>query len=268
MIDSLMRTIGLGVVVLVLAAVACGGDDGGDGDGDGDGDIGTAFRITTLNLRDPHTFALNGGIDVTNMVDTLISDGITMDADNPADGILDLSILTVFSPLDQAGASTPMQVVFADCTDPPSSTSCSPTADTTPVDSTATNGGDPCLDILPDTTTAEFMPPVALPPAPCFSSDAEAFDVQLGEIVLAMEDARIAGSYTGDPATQIVTGLIRGFVTQQTADAALIPDDVVLVGGMPVSSLLRDQDKDVGPGGADGWYFYLNFVADPVAFTP
>lgn len=259
-----MRTPLLFSLVSTLA-IACGGDDGGGGDGDGDV-TPTAYRITSLNLRDPHTFAL-GSLDVTDMVDGLIADGITMDADDPPDGNLDLSITVVMLPLDQAGGSTPMQVVFADCTAPQSSTECAPDPDTAPVDSTATNDpSDPCLDLLPD-TTSDYNPPVSLPGAPCFSSDAEAFNVALGDIDLAMEDARIAATYDADPATRL-TGLIRGFVSQATADAALIPDDVAVVGGQPISSLLVDGDKDTGPNGGDGWYFYLNFVADEVPYTP
>jgi hypothetical protein len=189
-----------------------------------------------------------------------------MDADDPPDGDLDLSIAVVFLPLDQAGASTPMEVVFADCTAPASSTSCTRPADAMPVESTASNDpADPCMELLPDTTNPDYTP-VTLPASPCFSSDSENFPVALGDINLQMEDARVAASYAGDPATGL-SGVIRGFVSQATADAALIPEDVAVVGGEPVSALLLDEDKDSGPNGGEGWYFYLDFDAELVPYT-
>lgn len=256
-----------GLVLATLFAVACG--SGSDGDSDAGSDVApTAFRFTSLSLRDPHTFALNKAVDVTGTVNNLVADGIAMDGDDPPDGLLDLSILVAFSPLDQNGESTPLQVVFADCTAPADSTSCSPSDTLEPVDATATNdAADPCLEPLAD-TTGGYTPDIATPAAPCFASDATAFDIVLGGISLSMEDASIAGTYDGAPAGRITTGLIRGFVSQETADMALIPDDIAIVGGMPVSSLLKDEDKDTGPGGTDGWYFYLEYEAAEVPFTP
>lgn len=260
-----------GFVLATLFVVACGSgsDGGGGGDPDGGGDVTpTAFRFTSLSLRDPHTFALNKSIDVTDTVNGLVADAIATDADDPPDGLLDLSILVAFVPLDQDGESTPLQVVFADCTAPADSTSCSPNDMFEPVDATATNdAADPCLEPLAD-TTGGYTPAIESPGAPCFASDATAFDVVLGGISLSMEDASIAGTYDGAPASQIATGLIRGFVSQETADTALIPEDIAIVGGMPVSSLLKDEDKDTGPGGAEGWYFYLAYEAAVVPYTP
>jgi hypothetical protein len=256
---------------ILVFAIACGGGDdgGGDGDGDGDGDgTPTAFRISTLSLRDPHTFAFGGSVDVTGTVNGLIVDAVTMDGDDPPDGLLDLSILVVFQPLDQDGVSSPIEVVFADCTAPADSTSCVPEADTEPVAATATNdGADPCLEPSADTTSG-YDPAIELPAAPCFASDAVAFEVELGGIVLPFEDASIAGTYDGAPAERIATGLIRGFVSEETADMALIPEDVAIVGGDPVSSLLLEADMDTGPGDVVGWYFYLNYEAVAVPYTP
>jgi hypothetical protein len=40
-----------------------------------------------------------------------------------------------------------------------------------------------------------------------------------------------------------------------------------VVGGEPVSALLLDEDKDSGPNGGEGWYFYLDFDAELVPYT-
>ncbi len=250
----------------VLATAACSG--GGDGDGDGDGDATpTAFRIDTLNLRDPHTF-LNGSVDITGSVDDAIADGITMDADTPADGNLDLNLLVVHLPLAQGAPTTSMQVVFADCTAPATSTSCTKPASSMAMTVNATNNASGvCLEPAAG-STSDFDPPVANTMGPCFVAEPSTFDVALGSIILEMQDAQVAATYSGDPATSATGGLIKGFVTQATADAAIIPDSVPIVNGMAVSALLRDEDKDPGPGGADGWWFYLNFTATVVPYTP
>ena len=108
---------------------------------------------------------------------------------------------------------------------------------------------------------------MTLPAGPCFVSGAENFDVALGEVVLGMMDGQISADYSGDPADQLVNGLIRGFVTEDVARMVRLPPDELLVGGQPVANLLQDADKDVGPNGETGWWFYLNFTAQTVPWT-
>jgi cysteine-rich repeat protein len=224
----------------------------------------TAFRISQMTLADPHPFAA-GVLDVTDTVNDLIRDSIEMDASMPADGLLDFSVVPVFRPLDQtAAASVPMDIVFADCTDPLANTSCTRTADSDVVSATAMN--DDCLAPIAG-TTGGYSPAVVTPGAPCFGSNAVTFDVGLGDINLHLEDARISATYSGDPATSLTSGLIFGFVSEEQADATILPEDILVVGGMPLSSILKDEDKDTGPGNAPGWWFYLNFTAQPVGYT-
>jgi len=111
------------------------------------------------------------------------------------------------------------------------------------------------------------MPAVITPAAPCFSSASASFDVTLGGIVLPLKDARIAATYVGAPATELTQGLIAGFVTKADADAIVLPADLLVVGGMPLSAILKPADMDTGPGGVMGWWFYLNFTAQPTAYT-
>ena len=245
-------------------------DDGNTTSGDGcDSNcvlevVATAYLITEMNLADPHAFAA-GILDVTGTVDDLIRDSINMDASMPADGLLDLSVVPVFRPLDQSsGAMVALDIVFAECTAPINGTSCTRSAEPSDVvTATSTNGV--CLTPIAG-TTGNYSPAVGLPSAPCFSSNAVTFDVTLGSIVLHLEDAKISATYSGDPATSLVNGLIAGFVSEATADATILPEDIIVVGGEPLSAILKDEDKDDN-GGTSGWWFYLNFTAQPVTYS-
>jgi hypothetical protein len=91
----------------------------------------TAFRMTDLDLRDPHFFAnVLGCLDVTNL-SALGIEGInpTLESqiqnDEDGDVLLDLSLVTTFSPFTQiADASSTLDLVFPDCSAPMESTSC------------------------------------------------------------------------------------------------------------------------------------------------
>ncbi len=273
------------MALLMTLPMACG-SDGGGGDGDGgttgDGDGGTAqpdadpnvvttaFRVSKMELLDPHTAAFGGGFDVTNIVNGTIEDNIDEDADQPADNVLDLNVSILFHPLDQVGASTPMTISFAECSAPLATTSCTQSATTELFPSTATNEASAtCLAEVPGTTTV-YSPatPVVPVPAPCFSSGAVDVTVNLGTVTLPLKSAQISATYSGDPATSLVTGLLRGYVTKADADIILIPDDVSFVGGDPLSSLLADGDMDDGPNGETmGWWFYISVEANEVTYT-
>lgn len=251
-------------------------DDGGTMSGDGCDDMcrneaapPTAFRITSLTMRDPHMFTrFFICADVTGQVNTAISDAVTMDDDG--DGLLDLSILNVFSPLDQAAAMTPLDIVFADCTTP--TAGCTPDG-TAPIRSTANNqAAGICLEPVPGTTD---WGPITNSTGPCYVSDTETLTLNLGGIDIVLQDAEVAGTYSGTPATRIVNGLIIGFLSEADAEATTLPDTLAVVGGMQLSAILpggmgncsRTDARDTLRG-TQGWWFYLNFEADVVPYTP
>jgi len=215
-----------------------------------------------MTLQDPHAFAF-GALDVNGTVNDEIEKGITLDA-NPADGNLDLSVVVVFDPLDQAGASSSVAMVFPDCT----ATDCTLPSGADVYATTATNMSSTCLDVVADTTT-EYNPatPVVSTPGPCFVSDPEMIEVALGSLTVPLIEAQLAATYVGDPASELDGGLVRGYLTKAAADATIIPDDIAVVGGMPLSSILRAEDMDSGPSGEDGWWFYIHFTAEMVGYT-
>jgi hypothetical protein len=242
-------------------------DDTGDDTGDDTTDPGTptAARLETLELRDPHLFALGGSFDVTTTVNDAIADGISMDADDPPDGQLDLSFLLVFRPWDLEASGGPIDAVAGANCAAPAGTSCTPNAEATVVEATGTNGDATCL--APGAgTTGDYDPSVTTPGGPCFSTDAHQVSLNLGTVALTLDNAQIAGTYSTS-GHSVSNGLMIGFISEAAADAILLPEDLPLVGGDPLSSLLLEEDMDEGPGGVTGWWFYLNFTAGEVTYT-
>jgi cysteine-rich repeat protein len=250
---------------VVTAPETC--DDGNVMPGDGCSMTCTreprAFRTTTLTIQEPHFYRI---IDITSNVNTELRNALTMDGDTPADMIVDLSPVIYFNPLDQGAMTTPMSVDFADCSMPLSSTRCMGSGMATAA--TATNlATGTCL--RPIAGTFPGGRGINSPAGPCFSSNAvAALTINLGGTVINLRNAQVGGQYVGAPATRLATGLIMGFLTEADAMMTRLPADLPLVGGMTVASLLRSGDRDTLADGTRGWWFYLNYTADQVPYTP
>jgi hypothetical protein len=263
-------SLGLAGTILAVMCAACGGGGSGDDGDDGDDTSTppTAYRADFVELRDPHLWALSGALDVTSTVNTSISDALESDNTDPPDGKLDLSLVIVFRPIDLAAASGPADaVVSANCTAPVTTTECSADADSHVVTSTATNGDSACLEPAAG-TTGGYDPAVGVPAGPCFVTDPEAITLTASGVDLMLEDTRVAADYgaTGAP-DRLENGLMIGFMSEATAATTMIPADTPIVGGMMLDTLLKDEDKDTGPGGVSGWYFHFNFTAGLVTFN-
>jgi hypothetical protein len=123
-------------------------------------------------------------------------------------------------------------------------------------------------------TTSGYNPAVTASTAPCFVA-------ALGTVTLAapvpltLQDAYVAAQYQGNPANALVNGLIRGFLSEATANATIMPANMALIGDKSLSSLLRGGvgscsqpapalgDRDI-VNATTGWYVYLNFIATVV----
>jgi hypothetical protein len=260
-----MRLRSLACVSFIAAGLAaCGGGGGGDDTGGDDtsGDPPTAYRADFVELRDPHLFAVGGAFDVTDTVNESIAENLI--TDDPVDGKLDLSLVLVFRPLDPSASSTRADAVLsAACPPPADTTTCSADADSTVVESNATNSGSGCLAPAGG-TTGDYDPPITTPAGPCFVSDPELVELVASDVVLTLEEARIAGDYG---AGRIENGLLIGFMTEETAANTTIPEDTPIVGGDMLDTLLLEEDKDTGPGGASGWWFHINFSGGEVPYT-
>jgi cysteine-rich repeat protein len=266
-------------------------DDGGIIPGDGcdencqlEAIAPTAFRVSNIDLREPHVFAsIFGCRDIT---DGFLGNGInpTFDdntnGDSDGDGLLDLNIAQVFRPLAQALATNSVEVHFPDCTDPVATTTCTSTT-TTPTVSTATNeSAGTCLQPLAGTTgpgnVGNYSPGITNPTGPCYSTSPDTLVIDVAGMLITLEEAQFGATYVGVPATSMVNGLLIGFLTEANADTAVIPASTPIVGGDPLSSILPGgtgscngdtATKDVGPGGATGWWMALNYQAGEVPWT-
>ncbi len=241
----------------------------------------TAFRLRDLDLRDPHVFInFIGCRDVTETplagfsVNGELQTNVQTDGD--LDGDLDLSIATVFRPLDQTAGATPaFELHFPTCRPPLDSTTCTRTPAASPaILTTATNGvgATACLAALTGTIGAPaYSPAITAASAPCYVSARTTLTIDLGGIPITLRDAQIAATYVGAPASNTTNGLLRGFISETEANATILPASLPLVGGQRLSSLLpggmgncstRD-DRDTNAG-VRGWWFYLNFTAPVV----
>jgi len=232
----------------------------------------TAFRFRTLALADPHVLASLGGtcLDVNVLVGNLISTALNSDGTDE-DTYLDLSPLGIFRPLNQAAANGSIDIAFANCLGPVPSESCSPgsTSQNTAYMNKSTGT---CL--APIAGTHRFTVPTIS--SPCFVTSAVEQTFVLGGISFPLKNVQVAGTYAGNPATSISSGLLIGFLAESDANMITLPVDFLVNPGLPISSLFAGgatncnpalNDKDTGPGGVPGWYFYLTYTAAPVTWT-
>ncbi len=302
-LDRLVRVLMTGSAAGVLAVAGCGGPGGGPaGPACGDGTVNateqcddgntatgdgcdasctweivplTAFRMSTLELRDPHVFqSVVGCEDLTDMpsaalgfpsINQAISDDITMDGTD-ADMFLDLSFLLIFRGPAQPGASGRMDVGLGDCL---TSTSCDPSATAPPAQTTtyASMANGTCMAAYPGTTTTldpPYMPSITNSTSPCWVSAPLTFTMDVAGNAVVLNDAQVAATWMGNPATSLVNGLVRGFLSEADAAATMIM-------GFPLTNFLAPgtgacnahDDRDTGLDGTTmGWWFYMNFTAD------
>lgn len=262
-----------------------------------------AFRITTLALRDPHVFVTTPPqpplpalcLDFTDTpipTTTFSLNGqiaAALAADGNADGFLDSSTLILFRPLDRTTSLARIEQTQARCTAPVETTTCEPTIVPTPatIDFIETRASGTCLAPLPATTGNQpvnpqfppYSPPVTNATASCFKTGVRNGTVGDIGLNLPLVDLQLASSFTPEPTTQLVNGLIRGFLPESAADAIQVPLPNPPGGTLTLSSLLPGgtgfctgafgsarQNKD-SYRGVSGWWFYFNFTATRVPYS-
>lgn len=268
--------------LLISSFVLAGASHAGDGSEfflDGFEAFGaeiTAFRMSTLGLRDPHVFEepFIGCEDLTEDFNTEIINAINSDGD--FNGLLDLSIVLAMRPLDQSGVEADLDIIDSDCTSPVDTTTCAPAAQK-PLLATTTYQAlaDPvCLETLAG-TTGGYMPAPTLPMAPCFNVQPVDMSLRFLGTSLPLQDAHLGATFVGAPANQLVNGLYFGFLTEADADATPLPEHIPFIGGEPWSSVLpggtgncsANDDRDMHEA-QTGWWLYFNFEAEIVPFSP
>jgi len=237
------------------------------------------YRITDLDLRDPHLFApitvpiplcldfTDDPLPIVNLAfNASLQDQITTDGDQ--DGFLDLSSLLLLNPFTTQAVSEGIEIDSGLCTAPIESTVCAVDPMTVPLGTTYTGQAvGTCLAGIAGTTSG-YTPSIVEPAGPCFVTVAATFSLPLGDLEVELQDLQLAATFADSPTTTFTSGLIRGFLTEAVADALLLPDDLPVVGGQPLSILLpggtgscsEDDDRDIHQA-ESGWWFYLNFEA-------
>ena len=246
--------------------------------------VPTAFRVTSLTLREPHAylFAQPMCTDLTVALNTQIIPGLIGGddeggADGGGDGSLDLSFVMLFRPQRQVTSPGSGAWLNASCPAPAPAVSCGPGAEAArPLiyNNQATGN---CLGVLPGTLGTYQPPPTPTEPGSfgCLVTDETELAVDIFGIPIRLTNARIAAQWNADPANQLIQGLIRGFMSEAVAATNHLPASIL--GGQPLNSLLPGSpnnacpgvdDRDTGPDGTTrGWWFYFNFVAEKVSWT-
>ncbi len=237
-----------------------------------------AFRFTDLDLRDPHVFVsfivCNDITDTpfaTFSINGELQQQINEDADG--DGRLDRSWLVEFLPLDRAQPSNLIDFGIADCSAPAATTSCSAVLASAIAGDAAIGPPAACLGTLPG-TVRPYIPVVSEPALPCFASPSGTLQIDIAGTPLTLRNVALSARFVGDPGDSLANGMLRGFISEADADAAIIPPGAPLLAGRSLSSLLPGgtgscnarSDKDVLDG-VTGWWFYFNFAASRVAIA-
>ncbi|HEU4929298.1 MAG TPA: T9SS type A sorting domain-containing protein [Candidatus Krumholzibacteria bacterium] len=242
-----------------------------------------AFRLTDLDLRDPHYYiSFISCIDVTDtgfLGFNVNGDTQTrIQTDGDGNGFLDYNLLIVFDDVDPSASSGTLELRFSNCTAPMSTTWCDASGTTDVLPYAA--GLPTCLEPILGTLYGPYTPEVTTPSAPCFvTNEATVIMPFYAGVPITLRHAQIGGTYVGNPPTQIVNGLIQGFITETDANATILPASLPVVGGQPLSILLpggdppgagntncsSHSDKDFVDG-VPGWWFYWNFTAALVPY--
>ncbi|MEM1180208.1 MAG: hypothetical protein AAGM22_17835 [Acidobacteriota bacterium] len=243
----------------------------------------TPYRADDLDLRDPHVFTtvpVFGCYDFTDddfplelapSFNSSIEAAISSDDDG--DGFLDLSLFLLFRPLDETATAERVDLVEGACTAPLATTMCGPAEPPTAL-TYGVNDFGVCVTTVPG-TTGDYSPSIDEPSGPCFGTEPQDVTLDLNGVTVTLRDARVGATFVGTgPPNSLMTGLLAGFLPESEADTILLPDELPLIGGQPLSSLLpggagncatRD-DRDLY-NGEHGWWFYLNFSAIPGPWT-
>ncbi len=233
-----------------------------------------ASRVNSIEIKDPHIFAFLFNavcLDVTAEVNDELNQRIANDEDN--NGTLDVNLVTQFS-TDQPGyiTSRPLQANLYDasCPEPLFSGACSvSTVQATNLD-TSPNQVDQCLAVEQGSTSG-YVPAVVVTSAPCYVTEPANVTLEFSGIEIPLTAYQQASRYPG--ALILDQGLHKGFISEATAEATMIPPDVPQIGGQTLAQLLPGgldncavtDDRDVGPDGVtSGWWFYFNSESDLV----
>lgn len=241
-----------------------------------------AFRTSVLRLRDPHVFVDISPLcwDFTDtpipLTDISFNGNLAqlIESDGDGDMLLDLSLLLLFRPLEVLAVGQRLDFQDGACSAPLATTACQVTPGSVP--SVLSYDGlaeGICSQALAG-TTGGYSPPVPTVAAPCFASQPQTLVLDLLGVPVELQQAQIAATFAGDPVSDLTPGLLQGFLSESDADALLLPAELPIIGGQPLSVLLPGGSGNCAAGddrdlldGVPGWWFYLEMQATTVPFS-
>ena len=244
------------------------------------------IRTTTLKIRDPHFFAPVfppivcpdfTDNDIAGQPNSAVNNQINLSltTDSDSNGFLDSSPLWIFQNPLTGPQIRRFDTADGQCSAPLASTSCTfPTATIADTYTVISTGADSCFSPIA-ATTGGYTPSVANVATPCWLGAAKATaSLNFNGVAVPLFGVRSGGavSATDGPIGRV---MMRGFLRESDADATLLPVGLPLVGGRPVSVLLKGgtgscatgSDKDVLDG-VTGWWFYMEQTIASVPITP
>jgi cysteine-rich repeat protein len=282
--------------------------------------IETAFRIQQIELVDPHTFIVqsitvslflagtSGCQDFTNdtaqiglplgfpsipvpSMNSILSQALVP---QPVTGQIPLSVIIVSDRFAQTGTSIPATALTADCET--TTSGCTNPSELT----TTTYDNGTCFTPLPNTMNPTWAAALNQPSMSCFQSASTSLTLDFSGIEIPLRDAVLAGEWSGNPATEITKGVIRGFVTSTDAHDTNLLEALgidLVMGALRFSTLLPggtsstlsafgfsvtipacrpantgspSYERDTHAMHGQGWWFYLNYTAARVTdwYTP
>ncbi|MCA9693257.1 MAG: hypothetical protein KC636_26920, partial [Myxococcales bacterium] len=237
------------------------------------GDDVLAFRLKTVQIVDPHLYAatMGGCADITTIVNLVVL--------QPAIDSGDVNIAVLFPDYDPNAVELPtiLQRVTCDV----DAKECFRDGETIfgyvfNVDEGA------CADLPIEAIPPQNLALINDPQAPCFQGLEGSVSIQLSSSIDAIDliDAQFSAAFDdrGDP-QQLVSGVLRGFITQERAEALTFVSDGVpyalwtLINGgggcVPVELPPSDVDvHEVDGVPTTGVWFFINFTAEKVTWSP
>ncbi|MBX3276034.1 MAG: DUF4215 domain-containing protein [Sandaracinaceae bacterium] len=242
----------------------------------------SGFRVTSLSQMDPHFYAPLGPTcsDITNALNIQLRQFI--------DDFM-LNAVGVWRPLDIARPTNPMEIHFgASCGPGTPRAVCGPWVGGGTVVGTTANNMRPatsvCMRADPAHLNPTYTSPINVASGPCFVSDEQTFIVGFGGTNITLTDGQMAGTFVGGAMPpRIVNGVIRGFLSEEQARMITFDEGIPLVGGDSLYQHLAaggeagsacdeiatftTDDRDMHDG-VRGFWFYMNFEAERVDWTP
>ena len=226
------------------------------------------FRMTSLNLRDPHVYiSFLGCRDVTDTplvgysVNGETANQIAVDGDG--DGYLDLSLLLMLRSTSDAAECDVLTLADGLCLAPATTTECRPYVDGHSFSEPfSTSSVGICLAPFVG-TTRPYAPAIASSSAPCFAAAGTTISLFSGGLPFVLEGTSVGGTLVGDPPTQVTNGLLRGFLRESVANSTIIPNSFPLLGGQALSAILPGGDPP-GTGASCALHSDLDLGLDGV----